>query len=334
MRGFCGKCGRTFDGQMLCPACGVQLQEDQGAASAMSLALPAAEELPDGPSFARRLTFGAVTLLGLYHGLKHLALAAVLARAGATALTSDGHLSLLVLATLIAAVVAGTVNRRAELTGFLLAGAGGAAFLAPDLAAGGLPEEWVIGVPTLLALVGVIGGFCGRLMVPPAPSLPNFGRLDSRVMVRVKRRPVRIAWAQLFLGVTIAVTGAVLADTIRSGLSYLLAGRGQSVGVRSLMTWQISMLAALGGGAAACVHTRGGVRQGLVTAAGAAFATAVAVAAASTAEPSPIIEFWMYQLDLKEAGLLPVAAVGLTTLIATALGGWIGVHAFPAGGRK
>ena len=335
MRGFCGKCGRVFDGQMLCPLCGIQLQEEQGAASAMTLVLPPADDGSDGPSFGRRLAFGAITLLGLYHGLKHLALAAAIGQFGAATLTSDSHLSLLVLATLTAAVLAGTVNRRAEVTGFLLAFGGGVAFLGPDLVRGGaFPDEWVIGAPTLLALVGVIGGFAGRLMVPPAPNLPTFGRLDSRVMVRVKRRPGRIAWPQVFLGIAIAVGGALLAESIRSGLSYLLVGRGHSFGLRSLITWQISMLAALGGGAAACVHTRGGPRQMLFTAVGAAAGAVAGVAAGSIGEPSPIVEFWTYQLDLKQTGPLPYVAVGVTTVIATALGGWFGAHAVPTEVRK
>src|SRR4051812_32472821 len=121
MRGFCGKCGRTFEGQMLCPMCGVQLAEEPGQIGAMSLALPPADDSADGPSFPRRLAFGAITLLGLYHGVKHLALAGALAQSGSAALSSDAHLSLLVLATLTGAVVAGTVNRRAEVTGLLLA---------------------------------------------------------------------------------------------------------------------------------------------------------------------------------------------------------------------
>jgi hypothetical protein len=319
---------------MLCPLCGVQLEEDLGAAATLPLAVPPADDTPDGPSFVRRLAFGAITLLGLFHGLKHLALAGVLSQSGPAALSSDSHLSLLVLATLTAAVVAGTVNRRAEATGFLLAVGGGAGFLGPDLVRGAeFPEEWVIGVPTLLALVGVIGGFAGRLMVPPAPSLPTFGRLDSRVMVRVKRRPVRISWVQLFLGVAIAVTGAVFAETIRSGLSFVFAGRGQSFGARSLICWQISMLAALAAGVAGCFNTRGGSRQAVFAALGASAGVVLGLAASSAEALPPVIEFWMYQLDIKLTGALPYAIVGATTFVATALGGWFGAHAVPAGDK-
>jgi len=77
----------------------------------------------------------------------------------------------------------------------------------------------MVGVPTLMVLIGVVGGFAGRLMVPPAPNLPSFGRLDSRVVVRVRRKPVRIAWVQVVFGVAISVAGAVYADGIRQALS-------------------------------------------------------------------------------------------------------------------
>jgi hypothetical protein len=335
MRGFCGKCGRTFDGQMLCPLCGIQLEEGEGTATALSLTLPPADDSADGPSFLRRLVFGTITLLGLYHGFKHLAVAAVLSRVGGPALPSDGHLSLLVLATLIASVVAGTVNRRAELTGLLLALATSAGFLVPDLVRGGeLPEEWLIGVPTLLTLVGVSGGFAGRLMIPPAPSLPNFGRLDSRVMVRVKRRPMRVSWPQVILGATIAVGGTVFAEAIREGLSWALAGQGHTFGARALLAWQISMLAALVAGLAGSMNTRGGSRQVVFASFAAAGGVVLGLVAVSANGPPPVIEFWIYQLDLRQSGPLAYAIVAMTTFIATSLGGWFGVHAISSDREK
>ena len=330
MRGFCGKCGRTFDGQMLCPLCGVQLDGDPEA-GALPLSIVPADETPDGPSLPRRLVFGGITLLGLYHGLKHLALAGVLAQTGLPALSSNSHLSLLIVATLVACVVAGTVNRRAELTGLFLALTGGAAFLGPDLLHGGaFPDEWLIGVPTLLLLVGLVGGLSGRLMVPPAPNLPTFGRLDSRVVVRVKRRPVRIAWVQMILGIAIAIGGAVYADDVRTGLSYVLAGQGSSFGARPLVAWQISALAALVGGAVAGLNTRGGFRQALFAGLGAGAAVVPILSAPSETGPSPVIDFWINQLDLKTAGPLPYLALAVTTCLATFLGAWFGSHLKPA----
>jgi hypothetical protein len=334
MRGFCNKCGRTFGEQMLCPLCGVQLETDVAAAAAVPLTVPFADDSSDGPSFPRRLAFGGITLLGLYQGLKHLALAGVLLQTGSAVLSSDSHLSLLITATLTASIVAGTVNRRAEATGLLLAVAGAAGFLAPDLVrGGGLADEWMVGVPTLMVLIGVVGGFAGRLMVPPAPNLPSFGRLDSRVVVRVRRKPVRIAWVQVVFGVAISVAGAVYADAIRQALASVLAGGGGSFGARSLVGWQVSALAALVGGVAAGFNSKAGFVQALFAGLGAGACTVLALAAQSGPEPSPVIDFWVDQLNARSTVTLPLVAVGLSTCVATGLGGWLGSHIFAAGSQ-
>lgn len=301
----------------------------------MTLNSAAEDELPDGPSFLRRLVFGGITLLGLYHGLKHLALAGILSQTGDTTLSSDTHVSLLVIAMLVAGVVAGTVNRRAELTGLLLALAASIFFLGPDLLhMDSIPEEWLLGVPTLLGIVGIIAGFAGRLMVPPAPNLPTFGRLDSQIVVRIKRPPARIAWLQLLLGVAIAVAGAACVDSIRHGLAYVFAGQASAFGARPLIAWQIGTLAALTGGVVTSYGNRGGLRQAVFAglASGAGVALALATQADST--PSPVVDFWVYQLDLKNSGSLPYLVLGLTTFMATGLGAWFGGHILPNTDRK
>ena len=58
----------------------------------------------------------------------------------------DAQFGLLIAATLAASVAAGTMNRRAELSGLILAIAASASFAGPDLASGAsIPEEWLIG---------------------------------------------------------------------------------------------------------------------------------------------------------------------------------------------
>jgi hypothetical protein len=329
MRGFCAKCGRTFGEQMLCPLCGVQLETDTAPGGSVALSVPFVDETPDGPSFVRRLAFGLLSLLGLYQGLKHLALAAVLVHTGVPALSGDSQLSLLIATTLAASIVAGTANRRAEGTGLLVAMVGTAAFLGPDLwEGGGLADEWLLGMPTLIALVGVIGGFAGRMMVPPAPNLPTFGRLESRVVVPVQRKPTRIGWIQVAFGAVIAVAGAVLAEDVRQVLAKVLAGGGGAFGARSLIAWQVSTLAALVGGMAAGFNSRSAFRQallaGLVAGAGSAFLLASRLAG----DGSPVLDFWTEQLSAKGDRLFPFAAVGLSTCAATGLGGWLGSHVF------
>jgi hypothetical protein len=191
----------------------------------------------------------------------------------------------------------------------------------------------MVGVPTLMVLIGAVGGFAGRLMVPPAPNLPSFGRLDSQVVVRVRRKPVRIAWVQVVFGVAISVAGAVYADGIRQALSSVLAGGGGSFGARSLVGWQVSALAALAGGVAAGFGSRAGIVQALFAGLGAGACSVLALAAYHSGESSPVIDFWVDQLNAKGGVTLPLVAVGLSTCVATGLGGWLGSHLFPAATR-
>jgi len=121
MRGYCATCGKIVEGRMLCPQCGVKLAHEPGT---FAEATPEPDDPPDGPPFVRRLALGGITLLGLYNGLKPLALAGMLAHTSAATLPPGALVCLLVVATLAAAVVAGTVNRRAEVAGLILAGAG------------------------------------------------------------------------------------------------------------------------------------------------------------------------------------------------------------------
>lgn len=331
MRGYCAKCGRTFGEQMLCPLCGVQLEADGGGGAAVPLSVPFADDTPDGPSFLRRLGFGVITLFGLYQGLKHLALAGVLVQSGVATLSADSHLSLLITATLTASIVAGTVNRRAEATGLLLALTAAGGFLGPDLSAGhAVPDEWLIGVPTLMILIGVIGGFAGRLMVPPAPNLPTFGRLESRVVVQVQRKSPRVGWIQVLFGAGIAVAGAAFADELRYAMSRALLSSGSGFGARSLIGWQISALAALLGGIAAGLGSRAGVRQAFFAGLFAGVGAAVCLATAAGASGSPVIDFWMGQLNSKGDRVLPFLALGISTCAATGLGSWLGSHVFPS----
>jgi hypothetical protein len=211
-----------------------------------------------------------------------------------------------------------------------LAVAASAGFLGPDLWRGReLPDEWLIGVPTLIAIVGVIGGFAGRLMVPPAPNLPSFGRLESRVVVKVQRKPVRIGWLQVLFGAAIATGGAVFAEEIRQTLSMALAGGGGAFGARSLVASQISTLAALVGGMAAGFNSRAAFRQALMAGLGAAAGAVFLLASHAVTDEYPVVDFWIDQLNAKGDRLLPLAAVGLNTCIATGLGGWLGCHVFP-----
>jgi hypothetical protein len=316
---------------MLCPQCGIELFNEPGVVTGLA-ADPRLEEAPDGPSFVRRLALGGITLLGLYNGLKHLALAGLLSYTSAATIPPVGLVCLLIAATLAAAVAAGTVNRRAEVAGLLLAAGASAGFLAPSLSQGAeLPEEWLVGIPTLLVMVGVAGGTAGRLMIPPAPTLPRFSPVETPIKA-IRRPPVRLFWWRILAGTVLVTLGTNYADVVRQWLLIALGGGG-GLGAAPLVAWQISMLAALAGGVLAGGHTRAGFRHGFFAGLLASAGTVVAVASLRSTPPL-VFQFWLDQLEMKEPGPGAYAVLAGTIWLATTVGGWLGEQLLPVTGRK
>jgi hypothetical protein len=292
------------------------------------------DDVPDGPSVVRRLALGAVTLFGVYHGLKHLALGLALTLAASAAITIEGYFGLLVAATLAASVVAGTVNRWAEFSGFLLGLSAAGAHFAQDVLAHSMPPvEWLVGVPIVLAIVGVIGGMAGRLMYPPAPTLPNFGQVDVRLLAKAKKPSPKIVWWRISFGVLLAIVASMYADSVRQVLARVLAGQTSSHASSPLLTWQISVLGVVLGGIVAGANTRSGLRQGIIAGFGVASGVIVVEATRGNAG-SPVLEFWIDQAGLKDAGSLAFGFLGISVLLATALGGWLGSHLLPPRTRR
>jgi hypothetical protein len=329
MQGYCGKCGLTFDGQMLCPRCGTQLSEDGPNIATIPLPVTCPDDSDAGPSFLRRVLFGAIALGGVFQGLKHIIAAVAVAGSGGDSLTSSGILGLLVAATLAAAVVSGMLNRRAEFTGLILGVGAAGVLIGMDLAQGiEPPDDWLIGVPALLGVVGMIGGLGGRLMIPPAPKLPKFGLSGNRIEPKIQVPAVRIVWWRILGGAVLTTLGVVYADEVRFAVSRVVLGHGGTFGASRLVTWQISVLATVMGGVLAGATTRGGLRHGLIAGLFAATATVIAFAAR---DPNDllVLEFWMDNLNLGWNGPPALAVLGASIVTGAGIGGWMGYHLFP-----
>lgn len=329
MRGACGKCGGTFDGQMLCPNCGVRLEEneDGGASQAPPAFDPA--ETPDGLSIPRRLAVGLACALGLYHGLKHAASAVLLAGSPEGEITTELLLGVLAVATFLTTVLLGTANRQAEVAGVCFGLVSVVVFLGPDLFAAKLPPlEWLVLLPVGFALTGAVGGYLGRTVVAPAPKLPTFGQFDSRAFAGQKPPRPSMHWPRLVIAAAVVIAGAYWAESIRLTLAKGLAGSAAGLGSAKLVCWMIGAIVALVGGVGAGANTRAGFRQGL--AAGACAGTGVLMALSAGGLGSfPVAEFWMDQFDLKDGGWLVYVGLAGSTVLATMIGGCLGSALFP-----
>lgn|SRR5262245_60848975 len=323
MRGFCGKCGGTFESQMLCPQCGIQLC-DEGEASTISFSPAPLEDNTEGPSVLRRIAVGAVASLVAFHGLQHLATALFLSHYGNAFARPEVPVACLALAALAGAYVAGTANRRAEATGLLLALIAGAAYLWADHVRGiDVPAEWLTGMPILFGLIGIVGGLAGRMSIPPTPKLPRFGQSGSRVVAPVREPRPGIAWIRVAGGASLTIAATALADPIRHWLSVILTGHGGTFAATQIVAWQISVMAAVAGGVVSGSNTRRGIAQGFAAGLIAAIGTAVTIAATDPTR-SKVMEFWVNQLELGTFGPQAFAALAGGVLAFTTLGGWLG----------
>jgi hypothetical protein len=117
------------------------------------------------------------------------------------------------------------------------------------------------------ALGGLVGSFIWQPLAPvPLPTLPR----NPPLPVVPVRKPLSgfqgpVAWARVLTGITIAVGGVFWVDAIRDSVLEASEGnlRIDTQLQADLVTWEISALAMLVGGALAGATTKNGSRQGL-----------------------------------------------------------------------
>jgi hypothetical protein len=128
----------------------------------------------------------------------------------------------------------------------------------------------LFGQPVLHVAFGVMGGLVGSVIWRPLP-LMTFSLEPRQVLPIVPLRRTAstfsgpVAWARVLTGITVAVGGVFWVDVIRD--SVVDASEGKlKIYTRleaDLVTWEISALAMMAGGALAGATTANGMKQGL-----------------------------------------------------------------------
>ena len=325
MHGFCSKCGGAFQDQMLCPQCGIQLAGDRTPVSVVALSVLTPLNGDDNPSIPRRLLLAGIVTFCLFQGLKHGASAVQLWSSLSGELSAQLVISLLAFAVFVGSILAGLSNRRAELSGFAVGLGTVGLVLGLEIVQGiPLPEEWLMGLPALFILLGVLGGFIGRLTIAPTPKLPVFASLDSRALPDFEQEPLRIFWFQIVLGAAIAIGGAIWAEPLRVRLGSALGGRSGG----AMVLWQIATIVSLFGGLVAGATTRNGFRQGVIAGLFASIGTALAALRLGLAT-MPALEFWAETLGTTTVDVQTLVAFCASTGLSVTIGGWMGNQLFP-----
>jgi hypothetical protein len=348
MQKLCPQCRKSFAGHFLCPHCGVQLLGPTDPAilypSPTARLRSATCVEPDLPTLWGRLLVGLVLAQGLYYCGRQLSNAAFLAAGDPDWTAGTRGLALLetwqALGLLVGGAIAGAGQVRATLVGALL-GLFNAGLL--------MLVQWVLekpstdlqlyGLPVFHAAIGTLGGLVGRWVWKPMPPLPAFG-LVAAVATPLPPEPVVTepgppwAWGRLLLGAAIAVGGALGADFLRTLLTTVSSGRAAIAGGQQaqFLTWQIAVLMVVCGGALAGAGTGRGFSQGLVvglvtclTLGGVYFSRGLEVLPGQEAVCD------LLGLPVQRGRMSPqmVAFLFAGTILAGALGGWLGGQLLP-----
>jgi hypothetical protein len=269
----CPQCQGSFSQRLACPACGVRLE--YRAVTTRSRALADGEAWQQTPW--GRILIGLLLAQGLYYGLWHLCKAVAMAidpeAAGAVWGTLTGLVilqSLNAVGLLGGGALAGAGKRQGVVYGALVGLANGLiAVVLQGGRAGLVLPILVYGQPLLHLVVGASGGFAGLLIWRPLPSL-TLPAPAGRVKHGLRRRDHSVlggpvAWFRVIAGSGLALGGALWASAILDLV--LAAGDGKLIidsnFQAQLITWEITILALIIGGAWAGATTGNGFKQGL-----------------------------------------------------------------------
>jgi hypothetical protein len=340
MQLFCPACQGAFAGTQRCPRCGGLLLLPQEAAEVAAPRVPEAAPATDAPVPAGRVAVGALLALGMYLGLRKLAMGAVLATQdrpeewwssleGLSAVCGAQILAVLFGAAVAAAGRAGGLG-----FGAVVGALCGAGFLAAELLAGAPAQDLVLYVQAVvLAAAGAGAGVVAARVWGAVPALdlpvPDRARLSSsRFALEKEERPERpTAWLRVLLGAMMMVLAVAAADKVRTGAQRYSGGmlRVDSVGQGRFLSWQLAVLGVLAGAATAAAGTGAGARHGVL--AGVFSAAGVLGMTATAGESLAPVAYWQSQLSL---GSLPpgdpaaIAAAAGGMLLLGLVGGWLG----------
>jgi hypothetical protein len=318
---LCPQCHGSFAQRLHCPRCGVRLMYRDSRGSEGGL--PGTwQQTPWG-----RLFVGLLMAQGLCYALRHLLEAGRLAAPEELVGSVWTILGVLILSQVPRAVsvfAAGLLTGAGQRAGLLFGAVVGVwnavLFILLDLWSGdpSTPID-LFGQPVLHVAFGTLGGLAGALIWRPLPPIlmPELPRKTPLPVVPVRKGPSAfsgpVAWARVLTGITVAVGGVFWVDMIRD--SVMDASEG-NLSIKThleaeLVTWEISALAMIAGGALAGATTGNGSKQGICVGMGTA-AVLVGIRLASiTNTPELLI---------------------ITALSALALGfvgGWFGGHLLP-----
>lgn len=319
----CPQCSGSFEQRLQCPTCGVRLVYHQAAQGGGGTADSSSrwQQTPWG-----RILIGVLLAQGLYHGLRHLFTAGLMAAGDDTPgdawATLYGLLflqGLQALGLLVGGALAGAGKRQGLVYGAIIGVWNGViCVVMQGDTANPAAAIALYGQPILQTAFGALGGFIGGLIWRPPPSLAGPSRARPVPIPSTRQMfsafSGRIAWGRVLAGAAVAAGGTAWASVI---LDMVLAASEGKLNITShvqaqLVTWEITTLAILVGSGLAGATTTNGLKQGLLVG---LIASAVLLGVR--------LGSGVYSVD-------HLVYTGATTLAMSLLGGWFGGQLFPS----
>ncbi len=289
----CPQCNASHEQRLQCPRCDARLVFKETGAESSSRARPGSWQ----QTAWGRILIGLMLAQGIYHGLRHLCVAGLLASEGSQPIDVWNSLSgfvllqtLQIIALLIGGVLAGAGQRQGVLHGAVLGVWNGVLVL---LVQPEQPEELnalpMYALPLFQSILGALAGWIGsRIWQPLTPAIAPGASRQLLKAVRKQHKNVfagPVFWTRVIVGACLAVSGALSAGKFLDRMiwlsDYMLTPESQLH--KQVVTWEISALAILAGGMLAGASMKNGAKQGLAC----GLVTAVILVGIRLATPDP-----------------------------------------------
>jgi hypothetical protein len=323
----------------MCPGCGIATDA------------PPVPVAADESASAGGWVVGLVLAQGLYYALRHLANAWLLAQgdkvteAGfwddrfAGLLTAQG---LQAAALFAGGMLAAAGRRRGWAIGASLGLVNALLLIGLQVAMLRQPDEITLyATPLLHAFVGAVAGIVGSRVWQPVPELPSLvgdGRIGREVLTTVVPEWTTeviiepVPWLRVFAGIAVAVGGTICAKVIRDFVSVAGTGTTQGLMQSGFITWEITLVAQIIGGAIAGAGSRSAAVYGSWV--GVAAAVMLGMLQATAAGITATVPSWLLGASLPEGTPAAVVISSAQALLMALLGGWLGGLILPADPRS
>jgi hypothetical protein len=270
----CPQCHSAYEQRLQCPHCEIRLDFLERRSPGGRGHAPR----PWQVTIWGRILIGLILAQGIFHGLRHLSVAWLLAVESGDQNELWGTvpgllllLSLQIVSLFFGALLAGAGQQQGALYGGVLGIWNGVLLVLVQPVQNEIMHAFAVyGLPLLHGALGALAGWVGsRVWKPITPvAVPGASRIVLKAVTRQRKKWFAgpIVFTRVIMGTSLAVAGGLWASVL---LNLVINTSEHNLTTRSarqaeVVIWEITALAILTGAALAGALTRNGMKQGLV----------------------------------------------------------------------